>query len=295
MTDSPPPAWTDDLFRFATPSAFAALVEIAWQANTQDEYYDTCMMQTHYDFMFDLWAIPRPPQGWEDQEGSEFVDVPPEPPFFATPEFVPFGSLGDGTCIGWAVPAPELGGADHPVVLVGPDEPGAVVVGQDTRAGLEFMLSRTLRRWRERPPSRDDRELLDRLVAEVGLRPDPDRELATDAPIPFEVPAGWRHESSADGIGVLAPDDAFTDEGAVVADVPWGKPWALEPVLDDASQLLDAGYPATALLGLRDTFHTSYPYFSELRPLWARAYRDLGRPQLAEDLDLMTPVYERVR
>lgn len=294
MTESPPPAWADDLFRFATPPAFAALVDIAWQANTRDGYYDTCMMETHYDFMFDLWAIPRPPEGW-DVDYPDSVGAPPELPLFATPEFVPFGLFDDGTSIGWAVPAPELGRSDHPVVLVCSDEPGAVFVGKDTGAGLEFMLSRTLRRWRERPPSSDDRELLDRLVAEAGLRPDPDREFAMNAPITFEVPEGWRHERSADGIGVLAPADAFTDEGAIVADVPWGKPWALEPVLADAAQLLDGGYPATALLGLRDTFHTSYSYFRELRPLWARAYRDLGRPQLAEDLDRMTPVYERVR
>jgi hypothetical protein len=35
---------------------------------------------------------------------------------------------------------------------------------------------------------------------------------------------------------------------------------------------LDAGHPATALLGLKDTFVNSPTcYFADLKPLWARA------------------------
>jgi hypothetical protein len=72
----------------------------------------------------------------------------------------------------------------------------------------------------------------------------------------------------------------------VVASVERDEP--LEPALADAARQLDAGFPATALLGLKDTFvYTPDCYFSELKPLWARAYRDLGRPQLVAKLDLM--------
>jgi hypothetical protein len=46
------------------------------------------------------------------------------------------------------------------------------------------------------------------------------------------------------------------------------------------------------LLGLEDTFVSTPPcYFAELRPLWARAYRELGRPQLVATLDLMAALY----
>lgn len=63
-----------------------------------------------------------------------------------------------------------------------------------------------------------------------------------------DVPQGWRHEPGADGIGVLAPADAYADQRPVVA----GPRLELESIA--AACWLDAGYPAAALLALRDTF-----------------------------------------
>jgi hypothetical protein len=63
----------------------------------------------------------------------------------------------------------------------------------------------------------------------------------------------------------------------------------IEPVVAEATRLLDAGYPATALLDIRDMFYNSIMVhgdgercLSELAHLWERAYRDLDRPRLAE-------------
>lgn len=322
MPTSTPPPWTDDLFPFATPAAFATLVDIAWRHSMQEGYYDWIDMTTLYDFMFDLAVVPRPPEGWECS--PEFNDgarrLPP--PFLAPPEFVPFGSLGDGGYVGWLVPAPELKRADHPVALASGHEHGVTLVGADTRAGLEFMLSRALRRWGEQPTLEppawrdpdvwraqnqyridahtEDRRLLDQLAAELGVHPDPDivrPGLAwdgetmledTESAITFDVPEGWRHESGEDGIGVLAPADAYADEIPPTARDP-----DIESALRAAASWLDAGHPATALLALKNTFvHAPTCRFADLAPLWSRAYRDLGRPEYAERLDSMLPFYQ---
>jgi hypothetical protein len=104
------------------------------------------------------------------------------------------------------------------------------------------------------------------------------------------VPPGWRYEPGEDVIGVLAPAEAFAGREPVVARVELDEP--LEPALADAARQLDAGCPATALLGIEDTFVSTPPcYFADLRPLWARAYRELGRPQLVAALDLMAAMY----
>jgi hypothetical protein len=193
-----------------------------------------------------------------------------------------FGHLGTGTCVGWVIPAPELGITDHPVALFGQD-PGARVIGRDTRAGLEFMLSLGLR---QQSLAAEDRELIARLAAELDVHPTPEFGITTDrrtVTVPLEpaVPDGWRHEPGGSGIGVLAPADAFAD---------WDR-WPVD-LLADAAELLDDGFPATALLALTDAFHDDHTQFSALYPLWARAYHDLDRSALAERLELMRPMYK---
>lgn len=288
MSDIAVPAWVDDLFRCPTPAPFARLIDIAWQHAARPGYYDWVDLATHYDFMFDLTTVPASPIGWspnDDEENRRRSD----PPLWAPPEFETFGSVGNGAYLGWVVTAPELGHNDHPVGQVGPYEPGVFQLGRDTRAGLEFLLSRTLRWWREDPKHAnrqwrlDDRKLIDRLASELDLRPDPDRGIDSGTPIEYDVPTGWRHHESADGVGVLAPADAFADREPVIT-----RHGQIEPVLTDAAQLLDAGHPATALLGIRDTFHHTQNFLTELAPLWERAYRDLGRPQLADAVHTIT-------
>ncbi|MBT2233442.1 hypothetical protein [Nonomuraea sp. NEAU-A123] len=326
MTASTPPPWVDDLFPFPTPPALRTLIDIAWQDAydfyEENESYDYTLLVSHYDFMFDLATIPRPPDGCDAYPEFADQDRQLSLPHFATPEFVPFGSLGDGGGVGWLVPAPELGRLDHPVALANGHEHGVTPIGADTRTGLEFMLSWALRRWHEdpdpEPPAwRDadvwlaqnqwridarakDRRLVDRLSAELRVHPDPDRtfpgswwEGATvrkdaEYDIAFDVPEGWRHEPGADGIGVLAPADAYADREPVAADRP-----PLGPELIAAECWLDAGYPATALLALKDTFVNGPScYFADLKPLWERAYRDLGRLEYAAHLDLMAPSHQ---
>jgi hypothetical protein len=106
-------------------------------------------------------------------------------------------------------------------------------------------------------------------------------------PAIFDIPAGWRYEPGDDGVGVLAAADAFADR----MPIEFGE-GAADQALAAADRLLDAGNPATALLGLKNTF-AAMPtcYFTDLKPLWAQAYRDLGRAQLADRLDSMATMY----
>jgi hypothetical protein len=85
-------------------------------------------------------------------------------------------------------------------------------------------------------------------------------------------------------VGVLAPVDAFADRPPVVADPPEG----VEAAIGDAQSMIQAGHPATALLGIRETFwrdHTSHAAFDAVKDVWAWAYHELGRPLLAEALE----------
>jgi len=281
---SPPPAATAALFPFPTPAPFATLMDLAGEHATDDGYYDWIEHLTCYDFMFDFTVLP----------GADGIEewTTPSAPLGAPPEFVTFGGM-NGVYFGYAVPAPELDRPDHPVGQFSFDDSGVVQLGADTRAGFEFLLSRALRRWRDEPGYQgksyveEDRRIVARLARKLDLHPDPDRAAKPDGPVTYEVPPGWRHEPTQDGLGVLAPAGAFADRRPVVFE--FGEP--LDPVLDDAARLLDAGHPASALLALRNAFATDWQTFGRLLPLWQRAYLDLGRPTLAEALDLMAPEY----
>ncbi|WP_436637559.1 hypothetical protein [Actinomadura kijaniata] len=241
--------------------------------------------------MFDLESTPGAPDGWESAHAPTRQDHVPPVPLFAIPELVQFGHLGTGTYVGWVVPAPELRGTDHPVALFGQD-PGARIIGRDTRAGLEWMLSLGLRQAHLRA---DDRALIARLVAELDLHPTPEYGITPDGfdvvvSLELTVPAGWRHEPDVNGagIGVLALADAFTDRSYVYAG------GHLDEILAEAERLLEAGFPATALVELIDAFHDDRHRFAHLDSLWARAYQDLGRPRSAARLDTMLPLYQRL-
>ncbi|MEU7897763.1 hypothetical protein AB0B45_33500 [Nonomuraea sp. NPDC049152] len=91
---------------------------------------------------------------------------------------------------------------------------------------------------------------------------------------------------------MLAPTGAYAGWKPSVADARQGHR-TLEQALDDAERSLDAGYPATALLGLKDSFVNGPScFFAHANPLWARAYRDLGRPTYAEHLQRMMAMYQ---
>ncbi|MFI8850092.1 hypothetical protein ACIGW3_07810 [Streptomyces sp. NPDC053499] len=280
-----PPRWTDDLFPFPTPPALAKVIDIVWEEEflMRDLYeeglYDAGRVQGSLALPFDLCEVPLAPQGWEYCYAGE-VFRRHHIPFMSVPELLPFADLGTGTCIGWVVPAPELGRTDHPVASFGHKEP--CVIGRNTLDGLTFLLSLALR-------SGEDcrRTRVARLSAELGIHPTPEYGVTPDgcdAEVPLDLapPAGWRHEPdpSGIGIGVLAPNDAFADEYPSFTG-------ETDTILADASRMLDAGRPASALLGLTAAYHEDPLGLPDLHPSWARAYDDLDRPLFRERLDVM--------
>ncbi|MDA2809809.1 hypothetical protein O4J56_04080 [Nocardiopsis sp. RSe5-2] len=283
---TPRPRWADDLFPFPTPPALAIVVDLAWEEGFlatdlfEEGLYDAPRVQTCSALPFDLCEAPLAPEGWEYCYAGEAFRRH-HVPFMSVPELLPFADLGNGTCVGWVVAAPELGRTDHPVASFGHKEPG--IVGRNTLEGLAFLLAPALGGEGGRHRAR-----LERLAAELGIVPT--AQYGTDPAVPLDLapPSGWRHEPdpSGIGIGVLAPEDAFADEyPAFIGDT--------DAVAADASRMLDRGRPASALLGLTAAYHEDVSRLPDLYPMWARAYDDLGRPLLRERLDTMMEDHRR--
>jgi hypothetical protein len=232
--------------------------------------------------------------------------------------YVGYGRSASGW-LGWVIAAPELGRPDHPVALVDLDWPASVHgLGKDTRAGLAMYFSLlsildmpewlgmdssvgSYQGWM-RQVDEDIAKIWNALGLEHPRFPEPGSPgwppSWFDRRPELDVPPGWRHEPCADNVGVLAPADAFTAERPRLPRP--GQPIDLAELLADAERLLDAGAPASALLLVKEAFvrgenerrrkrnAQGQQDVDRLKPLWVRAYTDLGRPQLADRVDLVT-------
>jgi hypothetical protein len=150
-------------------------------------------------------------------------------------------------------------------------------------------MSEELRRWAEQPDDNPEHRhrtqaRIVAIAAALSIEPTAERGDRVLGHVTPTVPPGWRYVPSRDGAGVLAPADAFASHEPVIGE----RDDPLEPVIDAAISTIGAGYPATALLGIRDTFWQTYldkqEAFTALQEVWARAYLELGRPLLARAL-----------
>lgn len=214
-------------------------------------------------------------------------------------EFLPFASSNvDGVEYGLLVHAPELELEDHPVVEFGPREAeqSLQLVGLDCRAGLQRLLCRAQwlveagldARWLPILGANHGRVLtqrIEKLSTELGCSLDtsditsPVYEAAGE--VEPDVPDGWRYVASSDGVGVLAPANAFAPQEAPVDDA------GLTKVLSLCEAALAEDHPATALLLGREALHQRKDDPDEVAPLeelMCRALRALHRPMLARAL-----------
>lgn len=197
---------------------------------------------------FDLSGLAQRPV-WVDCEPYSYACTPPE-------LFV-FGSPGvDGIHYGFIVHAPEL--TPYPLAALNPmnSEGGVRALGATAEETAALL-----------GPRGSDASVFD-------------PRWPTVAP---DVPDGWRHVPTSDGVGVLAPQERFGDRPAV--DVTYYSP--LAPVERAATVALMQGHPATSLWILREFFANNHQGDAvstrAVLRLMAQAYRALGRPLLAEN------------
>src|SRR5262245_36378016 len=124
-------------------------------------------------------------------------------------EFFPIlDTGGDGECFGYVVHAPELQLDDYPMASMVPGENnGVIFAGDTTPIAIENMIARM----RDRPEGFDDVDLA--WLATIGLRPDratASRLIGNEwvRPSP-QVPDGWSHLMTSDGVGVVARASQF--------------------------------------------------------------------------------------
>jgi hypothetical protein len=210
-------------------------------------------------------------------------------------ELFPFAQMGvDGVHYGYLIHSRELNQSDYPVVELSPmDGDGVFLIGANTLEGVENLLSQqleyaegTIKGFEGGEDPDKQRELIRYVGAALGLNPAADKarrifgDEGNGLRVVPDVPKGWRYIPSADGVGVLAAESAFSAD-------PLPK-FSTETVIDDyielAVRVLERGYPATALYYLREGYWNNW-YSEELSKILSRrlidAYEALGRPLLS--------------
>jgi hypothetical protein len=200
-------------------------------------------------------------------------------------EFFPFlATGGDGHCYGYVIHAPELGAQDYPMGSMVPGErDGVIFAGDTTLAAIENIISYT----HSGPDKFEDIDL--RWLARIGLHPEPSKaqyarwHTGTNYARPSpQLPTGWRHVMTSDGIGVVAQASAFRAEG--VTAFPEDAPPAHYMAAADAEAA--AGYHASALLHLKEVWWQWYfSQDADMRQVKKRlveAYHKLGKTLLAD-------------
>jgi hypothetical protein len=201
------------------------------------------------------------------------------------PELFPFAQPGtDGIHVGYVIHDPTLG-PEFPVGCLDPMSfVGVRHVGHDTASAFELLLSQNL----ETEAGTENARRIARVAELLGVAPSTTKAAQAEGwgfgppgdglpPMVPKAPAGWRHVETADGIGVLAPADAFcaspVEHGSLKGEEDWR---------DRAERRLKAGTPASALVVLRNAVWGDHASPAEVTSLLQRAYMHLGRPLLAE-------------
>lgn len=262
-------------YGFPVPEAFVTLVRVAFEGCRDiDE-----PLEAFYDDICSLYLGPD----------CGYQQTPPE--------LFPFGSMGvDGVHYGYVIHAPELPAEDYPVGELCPmDSDGVIEVGADTLTAIENLISSSLQYWFEWEPSlRPAPEKLmrcQRRIASISaaLEINPDRSMALrrygpngqGIAVTPNVPDGWMHLATANGIGVLAPRAAF---------LPGGTPQLAldsdpEAFIALGRAAMDSGFPASALAHYRDGYWQNWTN-EAVKGCFTRGMADcylaLGRPLLAD-------------
>jgi hypothetical protein len=251
-------------FGFTVPEAFVTLIRTLYELSGED--------------------ATRWPDWFATITGLELVGADfryPNTP----PELFTFAQLGvDGVHYGYVIHAPESSAQDYPVGELSPmDNEGVVLVGADTFDALENLMSGQLDYGIQEPEG----QLIGQVSRRLDLHPTAEKsQLRYDPegnglPVRPRVPDGWSFALSSDGIGVLAPGEAFRRGNLIET----GASTPAEEYIEQADQALGEGFPATALYYLREGY---WQYWTDTQIATAidvrlgQAYRALSRATLAE-------------
>ena len=252
MSDEPPidldvAACLAEAYGVVPPRQVVALAEAAFEHATREGFVNDTDYLSFAGVGFDLAGLAQRP-AWPECEAHSYPCTPPE-------LFV-FGSPGvDGVHYGFVVHTPEV--SPYPLGALNP---------MDSAGGVRALGATP-----------------DELTALMG--PTGSGASVFDPGWPViapKVPAGWRHVPTSDGIGVLAPHEAFGER----PEIDLGHYAVLAPVERAATRALMQGHAATSLWVLREFFANNHSgdavsARASLR-LMAQAYRALDRPLLAE-------------
>ena len=205
------------------------------------------------------------------------------------PELFPIAATGaDGIHVGYVVHAPELAASDYPVAEFEPmdRDVGACLLGTSTIEAVDVLLSTRLL-YEQLPFSHEWWPEVGARLRRLGIEPAPAKAQRHDdvrKPVAPAVPDGWKHVTSSDGIGVLAPATEFHP----APPHPMEERPDVGSILDAASKHL-YDFPATALWLLRECYWRTWTALDNdtfaLCDAMVDCYHSLNRPSLAAVVD----------
>jgi hypothetical protein len=260
-------------YGFRPPRDFVDLVITAIdQLGDRDpftyEWYDclttlSSLFDLQPDCTYDLYRVPIANRN--EHEWRSYV---------LPPEFFSFGTDGGGSLYGYVVHAPEVSSLDYPCGrwYTGDASLGVVSYGNTTSSAIRRILLENLK-LKENDATRRQAYLIGDIL---GFSLD-GWDIVDEKP---QLLNGWKHVASADGVGVLARAELFSKERVPVVDVDED----ITSVIDFANNQIESGFPATALLSIRETQHR-FPTIERMRELadvWILIYHALNRRILAD-------------
>jgi hypothetical protein len=281
-------------YGFEVPDAFVTVVRLATEGESQ----------APKGGLRGLFAGIRAPARKQDEDPALFYEdvcnliLKPNFRYQQTPpELFPIGNMGvDGVHYGYVIRAPEIPMPDYPMGQLCPiDGDGVQLLGRDTREAFENMLSFGMESRRECEDEFEPGEIkaFRRRVAAISsalqISPHPSKASrrygpgGNGQPVLPEVPIGWRHAPTSDGVGVLAGSELFGADGLTMPD-----PNDPSAFVDQGQRALETGFPAAALAYFREGYWHCWTDQEWVQPLAQRmseCYRRLGRPSLAEVLE----------
>lgn len=270
--------WLAEVYGFPIPKLFAQTTQLVL-AFMEEGYEDT--------FEYLGWALSPAYSFFKGmQTGHKVADR-----YSCTPiEMFSFGWSGtDGEHYGYLVHAPELNQTDFPIVEFEPmNDFGVNLIGEDTRSGLENLLS--LMAISGYAAALDQHEAL---ASALDLYPSAQKAdwYNNHRAVVPQIPEGYRYQTSSDGVGVLAPSEAFSpDHSVVLADIDdiYDLEIGHQQLLKKAQTALNKGYPATALAIIRERYWQEGfedNQFDHYAPLWQQVYEALDRPLLSSAVE----------